>query len=216
MGFRVRWLGRASFMVKAKGKVVYIDPYEGDYTEKADLILVSHSHHDHCDPSKISMIRKGTTVIVAPPECASKIGEGTRVIRPGEKITVDDLVVEAVPAYNYKRFRAPGTPFHPKGLGVGYVVTLEGKRICHGGDTDFIPEMRELKDIYLALLPSGGTYTMDNPEAAEAAIAIKPKVVIPMHRLGTDPEEFRSLVKSASPEIEVVLLKPEEEYEVKD
>ena len=112
--------------------------------------------------------------------------------------------------------RQPGRPFHPKGFGVGYIITIDGKRIYHAGDTDFIPEMRELKDIYLALLPSGGTYTMDNSEAAEAALAIKPKVVIPMHRWDTDPNEFRRRVEAGSREIKVVLLSPGEEYEVAD
>jgi len=215
LGLKVRWLGHASFMIKGEGKVVYIDPYEGDYTEKADLILVSHSHYDHCDTSKISRARKDGTVIVAPPECASRI-DGAKAIRPGEKISVDGVVVEAVQAYNYKRFRAPGRPFHPKGLGVGYVVTVGGRRIYHAGDTDFIPEMKELKDIDLALLPIGGTYTMDNPEAAEAAIAINPKAVIPMHHFGADPGEFRRIVESTSPHIKVIILKPGEEYELQD
>ncbi|RLI40057.1 hypothetical protein DRO64_09630, partial [Candidatus Bathyarchaeota archaeon] len=81
----------------------------------------------------------------------------------------------------------------------------------HAGDTDFIPEMRELKDISLALLPSGGTYTMDNEEAAEAAIAINPEVAIPMHRWDTDPEEFRRRVEGSS-NVKVVILEPNEEY----
>ncbi|KYH42549.1 MAG: conserved hypothetical protein, metallo-beta-lactamase superfamily [Candidatus Bathyarchaeota archaeon B26-1] len=215
LGLKIRWLGHASFMIKSGEKVIYMDPYEGDYMEKADLILVSHSHYDHCDASKIRRARKEGTVIIAPPECASKI-EGAKPIKPGEKATVDNIVVEAVPAYNYKRFRAPGTPFHPKGFGVGYVITVEGRRIYHAGDTDFIPEMKELKDIDLALLPIGGTYTMDSPEAAEAARAINPKAVIPMHYFGADPEEFRRLLESTSPDIKIVILKPGEEYELKD
>ncbi|MGC9095290.1 MAG: MBL fold metallo-hydrolase [Candidatus Bathyarchaeia archaeon] len=211
----VRWLGHASFQIVADGKVVYIDPYEGDYTDKADLILVTHSHFDHCDTSKIKKIRKGDTVVIAPSDCASKIGGKVRSLKPGETISIGGITVEAVQAYNVKRFRSPGNPFHPKGFGVGYTVTVGGKTIYHAGDTDFIPEMRELKgrNVSLALLPSGGTYTMDNEEAAEAALAINPEAVIPMHRWDTNPEEFKTKVESSS-KVKVVLLKPGEKYEL--
>ncbi|MCD6538070.1 MBL fold metallo-hydrolase [Candidatus Bathyarchaeota archaeon] len=211
MGIVVKWLGHASFQVRADGRNIYIDPYEGEYAEKADLILVTHSHYDHFDTSKIKRISAGDTVIICPPECASKISGNVRALRPGEKTEVNGIIVEAVHAYNYKRFRSPGVPFHPKGFGNGYVITIGDKRIYHAGDTDFIPEMRELKDISLALLPSGGTYTMDNEEAAEAAIAINPEVVIPMHRWDTDPEEFRRRVEGSS-NVKVVILEPNEEY----
>ncbi|MBS7605418.1 MAG: MBL fold metallo-hydrolase [Candidatus Bathyarchaeia archaeon] len=212
----VKWHGHASFQIIFDGKSIYVDPYEGDYVDKADIILVTHSHYDHCDLSKIKKIRKSDTIVVAPEECAPKIGGNVRVIKPGEKITLDKVTIEAVHAYNFKRFRAPGQPFHPKGFGVGYLITIDGKTIYHAGDTDFIPEMKELKDrkINLALLPSGGTYTMDNPEAAEATIAISPEVVIPMHRWDTNPEEFRRKVEASSPQIRVVLLKPGEQYKL--
>ncbi|MEM0011106.1 MAG: MBL fold metallo-hydrolase [Candidatus Bathyarchaeia archaeon] len=212
----VKWHGHASFQIIFNGKSIYVDPYEGDYVDKADIILVTHSHYDHCDLSKIKKISKSDTIVVAPEECASKIGGNVRVIKPGEKITLDKVTIEAVHAYNFKRFRAPGQPFHPKGFGVGYLITINGKTIYHAGDTDFIPEMKELRDrkINLALLPSGGTYTMDNPEAAEATIAISPEVVIPMHRWDTNPEEFRRKVEESSPQIRVVLLKPGEQYKL--
>jgi len=210
----IKWLGHASFQVKADGKVIYIDPYEGEYKEKADLVLVTHSHFDHCDTSKIRKVLKEDTVIICPADCASKIGGSVRVLKPGEETRIDDIVVEAVHAYNYKRFRSPGNPFHPKGLGLGYVITVGGKRIYHAGDTDFIPEMKDLKNISVALLPSGGTYTMDNPEAAEAALAIKPEIAIPMHRWNSSPEAFKKKVESSS-NIKVVILEPGEEYEMK-
>jgi len=181
MGFSIKWLGHASFQIKADGKNIYIDPYEGEYKDKADIVLATHSHHDHCDPTKIRKVRKEDTLIIAPEDCASTIGGRIKTLKPGEKITLGNLTLEAVEAYNYKRFRSPGNPFHPKGLGVGYLITIGDKTIYHAGDTDFIPEMRQLKNIYLALLPSGDTYTMDNEEAAEAALTISPEVVIPMH-----------------------------------
>jgi len=209
-----RWLGHASFHLKGGDKTIYTDPYGGQYEDKADLILVSHSHADHCDVSKIDVIRKDDTVVIAPADCAPKIGGSLKSLKPGEKTSVGSITVEAVEAYNYKRFRSPSVPYHPKGFGVGYLLTIGDKTIYHAGDTDFIPEMNGLKGIYLAMLPSGGTYTMDNPEAAEAALVIKPKYVIPMHRWQTNPEEFKKIVERRSADIKVVLLKPGETFEI--
>jgi len=213
MTLTIKWLGHSSFQIKTERKTVYVDPYEGDYSEKADLVLVSHSHFDHCDTSKIEEVLKADTVIIAPDDCVSKIEGSVKTLKPGEEIMVDSIRVKAVDAYNYKRFRSPGNPFHPKGSGVGYLITAEGKTIYHAGDTDFIPEMRQLEHVDLALLPTGGTYTMDNSEAAEAALAIKPRAAIPMHRWDTDPEEFKKKVEAKS-NIKVVLLHKSEEYQV--
>jgi L-ascorbate metabolism protein UlaG (beta-lactamase superfamily) len=135
-------------------------------------------------------------------------------LKPGEKLLVGNIIIEAMEAYNYKRFKSPGNPFHPKGLGVGYLITAGDKTVYHAGDTDFIPEMRALKNIYLALLPTGGTYTMDNSEAAEAALAINPQYVIPMHRWNTNPEEFKKKVEADS-KIKVIMLKIGEQFEAK-
>jgi L-ascorbate metabolism protein UlaG (beta-lactamase superfamily) len=213
MGIVIIWLGHASFKIKAGDKTIYMDPYEGEYGDKADLILVSHAHADHCDPSKIGKIRKEGTVVIAPADCVPKIGGNVKTLKPSERVSLKDVTVEAVAAYNYKRFRSPGNPFHPKGFGVGYLVTLGDRTIYHAGDTDFIPEMRDLRNIYLALLPNGGTYTMDNPEAAEAALAIKPEFVIPMHRRDANLSEFKRDVEARS-KIIVILLKPGEEFKV--
>jgi len=213
MKLSLKWLGHASFQIRAGGKTIYIDPYEGQYTEKADLILITHSHHDHCDTSKIKKVYKADTVVIAPKDCASKIVGDIRSLKPGEETIVDDLRVGGVEAYNYKRFRSPGNPFHPKGFGVGYLMTTEDKTIYHAGDTDFIPEMNELKDVDVALLPSGGTYTMDNAEAAEAASTLKPKIAIPMHIWDTNPKEFKRLVEAKS-NVKVVVLQKGAEYQV--
>ncbi len=216
----VKYLGHSCFMIKIGDKIIYTDPAImsppslGDFKDKADIILVSHSHTDHLNVTAIGNIRKDDTVIIAPADCVSKIGGNVKSLKPGEKISVGSITVEAVEAYNFKRFRSAGNPFHPKGFGVGYVLTIGDKTIYHAGDSDFIPEMKDLKNIYLAILPTGGTYTMDNPEAAEAALAIKPKIVMSMHRWNTDPNEFKKAVEAQSSQIKVVLLQPGDVFEV--
>lgn len=210
---RLKWLGHASWKLKAGGMTVYIDPYQGDYDEKADLILVTHSHSDHCDPSKIKLVKDDDTVIVAPADCASKIGAPVKSLKPGDKAAFGDVIVEAVEAYNVKRFRSPGVPFHPRGLGVGYLLRSEGKTIYHVGDSDFIREMHELGGIDLMLVPSGGTYTMDMEDAAEATVAIHPRAAIPMHIWDKDPEEFKRKVEAVS-DVKVIVLKPGDTYEI--
>ena len=207
----ITWLGHSSFLVRHGDKIIYLDPYAGEYVDKADLILVTHSHPDHYNTTKIDRIRKDGTIVIAPADVASKIGGPVKTLGPGERASFGDITVGAVEAYNYKRFRSPGNPYHPKGFGVGYLLKLGDKTIYHAGDTDFIPEMGDLKNIYLALLPTGGTFTMDNPEAVEAALAIKPRFVIPMHSREADTVEFKKGVESRSTEIKVILLKPSEE-----
>jgi L-ascorbate metabolism protein UlaG (beta-lactamase superfamily) len=210
----IKLLAHAGFQIKVNEKIIYVDLEKyGEATEKADLVLVTHSHSDHCDPEKIKNVRKKDTVIIAPEDCVSKIGGSVKTLKSGEETSVGNIRVKAVEAYNYKRFRSPGNPFHPKGFGVGYLIMAEGKTIYHAGDTDFIPEMRQLSSVDVALLPSGGTYTMDNAEAADAAIAIKPKTVIPMHRWDTSPEEFKKKVEANS-NVKVLILKEGEEYKV--
>jgi len=214
MTVTLKWLAHSGFQIKAEGKTIYIDLEKyGEFSEKADLILVTHSHTDHCDPAQIQKARKPDTLIIAPVDCVSKIGGKVKKLKAGEDTRVGNIKVKAVEAYNIKRFRSPGTPFHPKGLGVGYLITAEGKTVYHAGDTDFIPEMRQLGNVDVALLPSGDTYTMDNNDVAEAALALKPKYVIPMHRWSTNPEELKSKVETKS-KVKVVLLKEGEEYQV--
>jgi len=210
----IKWLAHASFQIKSEGKIIYVDlEKSGEISEKADVILVTHSHFDHCDPEKIKLVQKEDTVIVAPPECVSKIESSVKSITAGEALMIDDVNVRAIEAYNIKRFRSPGLPYHPKGYGIGYLITVEGKTIYHAGDTDFIPEMRHLGHVDVALLPTGDTYTMDNVEAAEAAIVINPTIVIPMHCWATKHEEFKERVEAKS-NIKVMLLREGEAIQV--
>lgn len=205
----VKWLGHASWMIKTGEKVIYIDPYEGEYREKAGIIVSTHSHMDHCKPEKIKSVTTQDTVFIAPKDCATKYGSQVTSLKPGDKIRVGLVEIEAVEAYNFKRFRSPEQPFHPKGLGVGYLIHAEGKTIYHTGDTDLIPEMKAITNIDVLLIASGGTYTMDNDEAADAVLLIKPKLAIPMHIWDTDPNIMKKKVEAAS-DIKVQVLKPGE------
>lgn len=207
----VKWLGHASWRIKAAGKVIYLDPYVGEYDEVADLILATHSHSDHCAPEKVNLVKGEETVIVAPVDCGKKLGLPVISLKPGERYVHDGVTVAAVEAYNFKRFRSPGNPFHPRGLGVGYLVSSEGKTVYHVGDTDFIEEMKALEDIDLMLVASGGTYTMDNEEAIDAVVEVKPGFAIPMHMWDTDPSEFKQGVEDRS-STRVPLLKPGETF----
>lgn len=199
----VHWLGHAGFLLQGQ-RLVYIDPYKVGGTEVGDAILVTHDHGTHCSPDDIKWLRKGSTVIVCPPSCASRFQGDVREVRPGDTLTIRGIAIEAVPAYNI------GKAFHPREAGgVGYIVTLpEGLRVYHAGDTDLIPEMAQVR-CDVALLPVSGTSTMGAAEAAEAANLIKPALAIPMHWGATvgsrqDADKFRALCK-----VEVKILKPE-------
>ncbi|MBI2346877.1 MAG: MBL fold metallo-hydrolase [Deltaproteobacteria bacterium] len=191
----LHWLGHASFRIESKdGKVIYTDPWEVKSTVKADLILITHEHYDHCSPDDVKKLTKPGTVVVAPPDCSAKLGQTIHAVRPGQKGTYAGFTVETVPAYNI------GKDFHQKAKNwVGYIITVDGRRIYQAGDTDVIPEMKEvICDV--ALLPIGGTYTMSAAEAAKATTMIQAKEWIPMHWgkiVGSqaDAETFRDAVK---------------------
>jgi L-ascorbate metabolism protein UlaG (beta-lactamase superfamily) len=179
---RIHWLGHDAFRIDGP-QTIYLDPYElSKGNPKADVILISHDHGDHCSPKDVAKVQGEHTVIVTIAAAADKLAGDVRIVKPGDVIQVRGIDVEAVPAYNINKFRSPGVPFHPREAGhAGFVVTVEGKRVYHAGDTDHIPEMADLEDIDIALLPVSGIYVMTAEEAVEAAAAIQPGVVIPMH-----------------------------------
>lgn len=190
----INWLGHAGFKITGE-KIVYIDPFKISETEPADIIIVTHEHFDHLSPDDIKKIQTGKTIIITTPDCYSKVSGNVKTISPGITVNVDGIKIEAVPAYNSNK------QFHPKANGwIGVIVTINGKRIYHAGDTDNIPEMSNLKNIDIALLPVSGTYVMTAEEAADAANRIMPKVAVPMHYgsiIGTkdDAEMFMKLCK---------------------
>ena len=170
----IHWLGHDGFYVTGS-KVVYFDPWEISDGPKADVICISHEHLDHCSPSDVEKVSKDDTVIVTETVSAEKLSGDIRVLKPGESVEVAGVRVTAVPSYNTDK------SFHPKSNEwLGFVVEMDGVRIYHAGDADFIPEMKDL-DVDIALIPVSGTYVMDADQAIEAARAIKPKIAVPMH-----------------------------------
>lgn len=177
----IHWLGHDSFRIKGDGLVIYIDPWQIEDGPKADLILITHDHRDHCSPADVAKVQKEDSVIVTVAAAAAKLSGQIQVVKPGDELRVKGIPISAVPAYNVNKFRSPGVPFHPRESGyVGFVVTVEGQRIYHAGDTDCIPEMGSI-NADIALLPVSGTYVMTADEAVEAAAIIKPQIAIPMH-----------------------------------
>ncbi len=212
-GIKVHWLGHDSFVLQGS-KTIIIDPFQakGDY--KADILLISHEHSDHLSDDDIKRFSNQSTILVAPKICEeplSKHPHEKKFVLPGSKIELKGVGIEAVPAYNINKFREPGKVFHPKADGkVGYVVTLDGVRFYHAGDSDATPEMKAL-NVDVALLPVSGTYVMTAEEAGEAAKAMKAKVVVPMHYgkiVGDrrDAERFKKILEGVKT---VEILEPE-------
>jgi L-ascorbate metabolism protein UlaG (beta-lactamase superfamily) len=177
----IHWLGHSSFRIEGDGLVIYIDPWQLKDGPQADLILISHDHQDHCSPDDVAKIRGTDTAVVANKSAVAKLAGSVEVVSPGDEVTVKGVSISAVPAYNINKFRSPGQPFHPQAAGhVGFVFTVGGQRIYFAGDTDHIPEMKDIQ-ADVALLPVSGTYVMTAVEAAEAAATIQPQVAVPMH-----------------------------------
>jgi L-ascorbate metabolism protein UlaG (beta-lactamase superfamily) len=207
---KLTWLGHASFRLEC-GRVVYFDPYKVEGGGDADIILVSHGHHDHCDVKSIRSLAGEETVVVCPHSCVKKAVGNVTGLGAGDVLGVGDVRIEAHSAYNTNK------PNHPGGMGLGYVVEAAGRRVYFAGDTDLIPEMGELGGIDVALLPVGGTYTMNWSEAADAVKAIRPRFAVPMHYgevVGTpmDAVSFKRKV-DAETDAKAVILKRGEPFE---
>jgi L-ascorbate metabolism protein UlaG (beta-lactamase superfamily) len=189
------WLGHAAFLLVSGGKAIYFDPFQLPINSRpADIVFISHEHFDHCSPEDVAKIQKAGTVIITDKTSAAKLKGNINVVKPGDQITADGFQVEVVSAYNLNK------KFHPQAAGgLGFIVTVDGVRIYHAGDTDFTPDMKAIK-ADIALLPVSGTYVMTAEEAAEAALTIKPAIAIPMHYgaiVGTesDAQKFQKLLK---------------------
>ena len=199
----IQGLGHAGVRISSGESTLYIDPSEMDYVgaegkrllaglEPGDAILFTHGHDDHCAPGTFKKLLKQGTVLVGPAACSDKAGHGMRVLAPGDTTSVGPFSIKAVHAYNIKRERAPGTPFHPRGTGVGYIVSADGKSTYHAGDTEPIPEMRDIGPVDVALVPVDGHYTMTADEAAQVALVVRAHTFVPMHFFNTTEEQAQA------------------------
>jgi L-ascorbate metabolism protein UlaG (beta-lactamase superfamily) len=196
---KIGFIGHGTLMLTFGGKVIHVDPV-GSYADykklpQADLILVTHEHSDHLDPGAIGILRKSNTDVVGTENCAEKL-QNMIVMKNGESRVFQGFKVEAVPAYNIVHMRGPGAPFHPKGQGNGYVLTFGDKRVYVGGDTENIPEMKDLKNIDIAFLPMNLPYTMTPEMVADAAKVFKPKILYPYHFANTETSKLVELLKN--------------------
>lgn len=171
---KIHWLGHDAIRLDGS-KVVCFDPYRITSTKTADIVLITHEHFDHCSPEDLAKVCGQSTVVVTDAASARKITGNVRIVAPGDRVRVEGVEIEVGTAYNTNK------DFHPKKAGMlSFVVTLDGVRYYHAGDSDFIPEMKDL-EVDVAFLPVSGTYVMTADEAVEAARAIKPKLAVPMH-----------------------------------
>jgi L-ascorbate metabolism protein UlaG (beta-lactamase superfamily) len=205
---KITFLGHASLAFAYQGKVLYVDPVGNpagtpvDYSKmpKADIILVTHEHFDHLDPKAISVLRKEQTRIILTKACAEKVSGGS-VMKNGDVLTVQGIKIEAVPAYNIVQ------KFHPKGVGNGYIINFDKTRVYVAGDTENIPEMKQLKNIDIAFLPMNLPYTMTPEMVADAAKVFQPKILYPYHYGQTDPNKLIDLLKDSKTEVRVRKMK---------
>jgi L-ascorbate metabolism protein UlaG (beta-lactamase superfamily) len=180
---RITPLFHASTLIEADGKVIYMDlapPTPTANLQPADLLLITDIHGDHMNKNMVDRFSKPGAVVIAPPEVAKTV-TNAKPLANGQSTTWEKWTIEAIPAYNLVHMNPQGQPFHPKGRGNGYVMTFGGKRFYFSGDTEGTPEMRALQNIEVAFLCMNLPYTMTPEEAADAALAFKPRIAIPYH-----------------------------------
>ena len=200
------FIGHGSLMFRFNDYVIHIDPVRSsgkyDSLPQADLILVTHEHYDHLDTDLISSLRKNGTIMFCSNSCISKI-PWAQVMKPGDIRTTGKAEVEAVSAYNIVNERSKGQPFHPKGVGNGYIIKLGNKKFYIAGDTENTPEMKALKGINVAFLPMNLPYTMTPAMVADAAKAFKPEILYPYHFGETNTDELIRLLKDTDIEVRI-------------
>jgi L-ascorbate metabolism protein UlaG (beta-lactamase superfamily) len=192
------FIGHGTLMFTFGGKVIHVDPWSKltDYSKlpKADIVLLTHEHRDHLDPKALALVLTEKSLVVLPEICATPVKDGI-VMHNGDMKTVGGFKIEAVPAYNLVHMRSKGVPFHPKGVGNGYVITFGDKRVYVAGDSENTPEMKGLKGIDIAFLPMNLPYTMTPEMVADAVRGFKPKILYPYHYGDTDTSKVVDLLK---------------------
>ncbi len=205
----ITFIGHGTLLLTFQDKVIHVDPWSNlaDYRQlpQADIILLTHEHTDHLDAKAIELIKKDDTVILLTEACLEKIKVGV-LMKNGDTQVVKDIEIKAVPAYNIQHKRDNGQPFHPKGMGNGYLLKFAELTVYIAGDTENIPEMAELKNIDIAFLPMNLPYTMTPEMVAEAAKIIKPNILYPYHFGNTDTNRIIELLKEEK-DIEVRIRK---------
>ena len=208
---KITFIGHGTLLFTFSEKIIHVDPYGrlADYSTlpKADIILITHEHGDHFDLKVIKMLRTEKTSLVLTKSCTKDISGGI-VLKNGDVQTVQGLKIEVVPAYNIVHKRDNEEPFHPQGIGNGYIITFGDKRVYVAGDTENIPEMKELGEIDIAFLPMNLPYTMTPEMVADAARMIKPQILYPYHYGNTDTSKLVELLKDDK-DIEVRIRKIE-------
>jgi len=195
----ITFLGHGSLMFTFDSTVVHVDPYSkvANYSAlpDADLVLITHHHQDHLDTAALNQVLKQGTVILGSQTVAGSVKDAF-VMKNGDSKTIKGVGINAVPAYNIVHKRDNGQPFHPKGEGNGYIIIIKGKKIYIAGDTENIPEMKQFKEIDIAFLPVNLPYTMTPEMAADAARAIRPKILYPYHYGDTEIPRLTELLKN--------------------
>jgi L-ascorbate metabolism protein UlaG (beta-lactamase superfamily) len=212
----LEFLGHSGFLIKTPTRILAIDPYNiSDKVPQADIILITHSHYDHCSLIDIKKIAKPNATIIITADSQSKITKCENVkmeiIEPGDKLDIANIKIEAVPAYNIRK------SYHEKREGwLGFLIKTEKTIIYHAGDTDKIPEMKNLTGYgrqdtkFITLLPVSGKFVMDAEEAAEVASLLNPDLAIPIHYgagvAGTldDAKNFKELCKQINIKVEIL------------
>jgi len=199
----------ASVQIEHGGRVIQVDPAMGDLSsaKPADLVVVTDIHEDHLNPSRIARLRKAGAPVVVPDAVRQQAGDALSapidVLANGQTKTVAGFTVEAVPMYNVEH-KMGDVPFHTKGRGNGYVITVGGKRLYFAGDTECVPEIEALRNIDVAFLPMNLPFTMSPADAADCAMAFKPKIAIPYHFQGQDTAIFEAAVKGSGIEVRML------------
>lgn len=195
---KITFIGHGTLMFSFGGKVVHVDPWSqlADYGKlpKADLVLITHEHRDHLDLKALDAIRKQGTVIIATEVVARQVKDAL-VIKNGDVMASQGFTIEAVAAYNLVHMRNPGEPYHPKGMGNGYIITFADRRVYIAGDSENIPEMKALRNIDVAFLPMNLPYTMTPEMVADAARTFRPTILYPYHFGETDTQKLAAQLK---------------------
>lgn len=206
----MHFIGHGSLMFKVNGFIIYIDPVRSsgsyDFFPKADVILITHEHGDHLDVNLIDSLKKKGTLVFCNVNSTKQV-KWAMAMQAGDRQEINNIIIEAVPAYNIVNVRAPGQPFHPEGIGLGYILTIGGKRFYVAGDTENTPEMKALKNIDVAFLPMNLPYTMTPEMVADAARAFRPKILYPYHFGDTNTEEIVKLLKDTGIDVRIRNLK---------